>query len=194
VFLPLLRLPALALSTLLGPYIWRGSRNVPRTGGLLVIVNHLSDADPVLAQQACPRPLHFMAESGLWSRRWLAPVLNLFRAFPVNRGEPDRAAIRRAIQLLKAGEAVCIFPEGRVSPDGTLQPLKPGLALLIRHADVPVIALRLRGSERIVPYPSTIPRPAFRLVEGRWGQPYRFPPTATAEDILAWAERELGGR
>lgn len=135
-----------------------------------------------------------MAESGLWNRKWLAPILNLFRAFPVNRGEADRAAIRHAMRLLHDGEAVCLYPEGKVSPDGKLQALKPGLALLVRHSDVPVIALRIRGSERIVPYPSTIPRPAFRLVQAEWGEPYRFPPTATAEDILAWAERELGGR
>jgi 1-acyl-sn-glycerol-3-phosphate acyltransferase len=179
------------LMAVLGWFSVRGKRNIPKQGGLLILSNHRSDCDPVAVQVACPRYIRFMAKSELWDMKGVRSVLIWLKCFPVKRGEPDRAAIKYAVALLQAGEAVCVFPEGQLSDDGQLQDLKPGIALIVRMANVPVICVGLRNTERIVPYRSLIPRPAFRRVRAVWGQPRTFEHKADTEEILGWVGSEL---
>lgn len=168
-----------------------GKRKVPLQGGLLILCNHLSDSDPVAIQVACPRPIRFMAKSELFDMKGVRTVLRWLRCFPVKRGEPDRTAIKTSVSLLQAGHCVCVFPEGQLSEDGRLQELKPGIALIARMAEVPVICLGLVGTNRIVPYKSLVPRPAFSQVSAHWGEPRLFDRKAETEEILAWVESEL---
>jgi 1-acyl-sn-glycerol-3-phosphate acyltransferase len=189
--LPLLRVFVGAVMIPFGPLRVRGKYRVPRRGGVLILANHLSDADPVIVYAACPRPVYFMAKSELFSMRFVGRALKMAKAFPVKRGEPDRNAIKRAVALIQAGEAVCVFPEGEISQEGTLLPLKAGVALIARMIDAPVICLGLRGTERIVPYGSMVPRPALQRVEAEWGETKTFDRHASAEEFLEWAEGQL---
>lgn len=132
-----------------------------------------------------------MAKSELFDFPILGKAIRGFRAFPVKRGEPDREAIKRAVALLKAGETVCIFPEGELSESGDMLPLKPGVALIVRMAGVPVIACGLKNTNRMMPYGKVIPRPSFRWIEARWGEPKQFEAHATGEEIMEWATQEL---
>ena len=188
---PLARLFAKPLFFLLGPLVVSGAYRVPRKGGLLVLANHQADIDPAVVQAACPRRVYFMAKSELFEMRAVGKAIRWFRAFPVKRGEPDRTAIKTAAAYAKAGEAVGIFPEGQLSEDGELQPLKAGAALIVRMAGAPVICLGLRDTNRILPFGKLIPRPAFRRVYARWGEVRTFTKDDSAETILGWIEGQF---
>lgn len=188
---PVLKLFVRAMMFVLGPLKVRGRDNVPQSGGLLILSNHIADLDPPVVQIACKRPIHFMAKSELFEIPVLKHLLRWFHAFPVKRGEPDRSAIKHAISLLHEGEAVCVFPEGQLSEDGLLQPLLPGAALIVRKAGVPVICVGLRNTNRVMPYRRVVPRPGFCFTHAEWGVVRTFPDDASAEDVIAWATAEL---
>lgn len=188
---PLVRAFGAVLMFILGRFRTAGRSRVPRKGGLLVLSNHRSDCDPVAIQVACPRPIRFMGKIELWGMFGIRSALKWLKAFPVNRGEPDKSAIKHAVHLLEAGECVCVFPEGQLTETGELLPLKPGLALIVRMSGVPVICLGLKNTEKIVPYGSLIPRPSLKQVSAHWGEARTFERHAETEDILAWVEAEL---
>ena len=168
-----------------------GKKNVPRTGGLLILSNHRSDCDPVAVQVVCPRPVRFMAKSELFDMFFVKNVLRWMKCFPIKRGEPDKSAIKHAVELLKAGECVGVFPEGQLTESGELQELKPGIALIVRMSGVPVICCGLRNTDRVVPYGSLLPRPSLRRIVVKWGEVKTFDRHAETEDILTWAQNEL---
>jgi 1-acyl-sn-glycerol-3-phosphate acyltransferase len=191
VVLPVLRVVAWSLFLLLGPIRVIGRSRLPRGGPLLILPNHVSDVDPVVVQYGFPRPIFFMAKSELFEMRLLGPLIRTLRAFPVNRGEPDRTSIRQAVDLLKAGEPVSVFPEGQLSETGQLQELKPGVALIVRMAGCPVICCHLSNTNRIMPYGSIIPRPSLRRTTVRWGEARTFGKDASTEEIMDWARSQL---
>jgi 1-acyl-sn-glycerol-3-phosphate acyltransferase len=132
-----------------------GLESVPKNGGLLILANHISDLDPILVQWACPRPIFFMAKRELFDMKGIGWLMRTFQAFPVKPDSPDRGALRRAIALLKAGECVCIFPEGKISPNGTLLPLNLGYEMIARQSNANIIAAIIRGAEPVMPYGTT---------------------------------------
>ena len=189
--LPVARLVGWLAFLVLGPLRVVDKDNVPRSGGLLILSNHLADVDPVAVQFACPRPMHYMAKSELFEIPILGNLIRMCGAFPVKRGEPDRAAIKRAVRLLRKGEVVCVFPEGQLSESGELQELKPGIALLARMAECQVICVGLKNTNRIMPYGKVTPRPSWHFTWAKWGQPRSFGKEAEVEEIVSWAEVEL---
>lgn len=188
---PLIWLLAWLLVGILGGLRVRHRGRVPRGGGLLVLANHLADLDPVVIQIACPRLVHFMAKSELFAMPVLGRVIRFFRAFPVRRGEPDKASIRLASDLIRDGEAVCIFPEGELSETGALQPLLPGAALIARLGGGSVVCCGVRGTQRMLPYGRVVPKLAFRAAEVAWGTARQAKDFESAEKLLEWAEGEL---
>lgn len=157
----------------------------------MILANHRADVDPAVVQIACSRAIHFMAKSELFEMPVLKIFMRMYQAFPVKRGEPDRASMRRAIDLLKLGEAVGVFPEGQLTETGELQPLKPGIALIVRQSGAPVLCCGLRNTEKVMPYGRVIPRFSWTRVEVQWGEVHQFGKEATTEEILAWAEGQL---
>lgn len=190
-FLPFSKALSTVLFWILGPIRKKHSHRMPKTGGVLILANHLADVDPIVVQVTCKRPIHFMAKSELFDMPILGSIIRVFKAFPVKRGEPDRASIKKAVQLLRAGEVVCVFPEGQLSANGDLQELKPGIALLARMAECEVICCGLRNTNRIMPYGKLIPRPSWHMTWGVWSEPRRFGKDAEAEEIVKWAEAQL---
>lgn len=189
--LPLARVLCGLLFLVLGPLRVRGRYRVPKEGGLLVLANHLSDIDPVACQLACPRPIYFMGKSELFEMPVLRTLTRWFKAFPVRRGEADRTALRTAVGYLQSGNVVLVYPEGQLSETGDLQELKPGVGLIAKMAGVPVLCLGLRGTNRVIPYGSYVPRPAFGGVEAVWGEPRQFRKEASVEEILDWVQGQL---
>jgi acyl-[acyl-carrier-protein]-phospholipid O-acyltransferase/long-chain-fatty-acid--[acyl-carrier-protein] ligase len=113
-------------------------------GGALVLCNHLSYVDAVVLQIASPRPLRFVAFAGFAK----SPTVRfLFRAagvIPVNPDKPLKG-IRVAWDALKAGELVCVFPEGAISRTGQLMELREGFETIVRHTEVPVVPAAIDG-------------------------------------------------
>ena len=190
-YLPIIKVFAWTLLKVLGPVQNKGSYRVPRSGGLLILANHLADVDPIIVQCACPRPVYFMAKSELFDIPVLAKVMKFFGTFAVKRGEPDRAAIKQALYYLKNGNALVVYPEGQLSEDGRLQELKPGVGLMVRLSGATVICCGIQGSNKIMPYGITIPRPAFRKIPVVWGEPRHFESESSIEEVMEWASSEL---
>ena len=122
---------------------------VPKTGGVLVVCNHLHNADPILLNAAYPRPIHFMAKKEAFDVPVLPWILRWVGAFPVDRGKSDRKAIRRALAALNHGIAVAMFPEGTRSRVFALQNAHPGAGMLALTADVVVQPVAITGTERL---------------------------------------------
>lgn len=179
------------LLILFGPVRLAGKQNVPKQGGVLIVSNHLSDCDPAVIGYALPRGAHYMAKRELFSIPILSTIIRVLQAFPVDRGTADRSAIRKTVELLQAGEAVVIFPEGQLSETGELQPLMPGVAMIVVRSGVPVVCVGLKGTTKIIPFKKLWPRPAFGGVSARIGEPKRFAENAGHAEILAWISDEL---
>lgn len=126
-----------------------GSENVPKTGGILIVCNHLSVGDPVLMQFFISRRLNFMAKEELFRNKFASILLKYFGAFPVHRGSSSRDALRTAINRLRKEKALVMFPEGKRSPENKLQPAFLGSALIGSHCQVPIIPIGISGSEAI---------------------------------------------
>jgi 1-acyl-sn-glycerol-3-phosphate acyltransferase len=188
--LALAKLAAAIPLFILGPTRVFGRKNVPRQGGVLVLANHLSSLDPVLVQWACPRPVFFMAEVELFEMPGVRVVAKAWQAFPVKQDAPDRAALRRAIELLRQGQVVCVFPEGGLSPTEALGEFKRGVALIARQWNGAILPLHIDGSRRAIPYGSMRPRPAFRWITLRWGAAAN-PPVNDEARFLTWLRTEL---
>jgi len=144
------RLMALVVSVF-GRWQVRGGAHVPRRGPLLVVSNHLHNADPpLLAATLRRRRLRFMAKIELFRGDWKGLPIRLFGAFPVRRFEADLAALRQAQDLLKAGEAIVILPEGHRNRVGTgMQQAYPGAALIALRSGAPVLPVAITGTEQI---------------------------------------------
>jgi 1-acyl-sn-glycerol-3-phosphate acyltransferase len=141
-----------------------GLERVPPTGPLLVVANHLSYLEPPLIATAISRRITFLAGHELYEIGWLSWVLRTMGALPVRRGGArDLDAIRAAVDLLKRGEAVAIFPEGGITERPSLGRAKPGISLLAHRAGAPILPIGISGTERL----SSI-RP---FLTARWGHP-----------------------
>jgi 1-acyl-sn-glycerol-3-phosphate acyltransferase len=137
-----------------------GIHHVPRTGGVLLVCNHQTYLDPVIAGVHLRRPIGFIAKSELFEKpkfNWLIRSLN---AFPVRRGEGDVGAMKEAIRRLKEGNILTMFPEGTRSKDGRIGLIQPGIALLIRKAQVPVVPVVLDGCLKAWPRGEKLFHPA----------------------------------
>ena len=159
-----------AVCRILLPLAWWGRMRVsgldtvPVDGPLLVVPNHDSQMDPVVLGVALRRRrmLRFLARANLWKIRGLGPVLRAMRQIPIERGAGDRAALDQAVQALADGEAVCVFPEGKLSRGERLR-ARSGLARL-REA-VPqsrVVLAAISGTTDYVRFPRR-PRVAIEL-------------------------------
>jgi 1-acyl-sn-glycerol-3-phosphate acyltransferase len=150
----------------------RGAANVPRSGPLLMVSNHVGAADPALIGGWTPRPVWFMAKAELFKGSW-AWVMRGYHAFPVVRHSADRAALRRAVGLLREGSAVVLFPEGHRSENARLLRAEPGAGFVARRSGAPLLPIAITGTQNVLGRQSTIPRRAD--VAMTFGEPFQLP-------------------
>jgi len=142
----LLRYMARLLARVLLRLSVSGRENVPRSGGALLCLNHLGGADGVLVVGFAPRPLTGIGKVEILQWPLVGWVAQTYGMLAVRRGEPDRAALQAALDVLQAGGALAIAPEGRESPTGALIFAKDGAAFLALHSGVPIVPVALTGT------------------------------------------------
>ena len=134
---------------------WRGVDNLPREGGVILAVNHLSYIDPMLIGHLCydnGRIPRFMAKAELFAIRGLGLVLRGTRQIAVYRRSPDASlALRDAVAALEEGGCVVIYPEGTTTKDPAYWPMqgKTGVARLALLTGAPVVPVGQWGAQRM---------------------------------------------
>jgi len=173
----------LALFTRREVYGWE---NIPGKGPLLVVSNHVTAIDPPVIAVSLNRKLAFMAKAELFRSRLNAFLLNGMGTFPVHQGKLDTKALRSANRLLSQGLALAIFPEGRSSHNGHLQPALPGSALIAARNGVTILPVGISGTEQIRRRVWMFHRPRVIVKIGR---PFHLPPTGNRLNKTDLADR-----
>lgn len=159
------------LIAVLCPFVWwlcrmlfkiefHGVENIPLEGACIIAPNHATYADPIWITIPIRRRLYYMA----WDKPFQIPVLGLmmrmFGAFPVSLdAAADASAQREAIELLRRGRALVMFPEGGRTKSGKLMPFKMGAFRLALSHGVPIVPVSIKGGEKIWPVGQMLPRP-----------------------------------
>lgn len=155
-----------------------GEAAIPTHGPLLVVSNHLSNADPLLLEAVFPRPLFFMGKAELFDNPFFRWILHRFGGFPVARGTADRAALRHAKAVLDQGIAVGIYPEGGRSRTVSLVSGLSGAGLIALQTQAPVLPVAMTGTEYFPVNGEMPPRRPGSIPRGvrvRFGEPFSIP-------------------
>ena len=161
---------------------WRprveGLEHIPRSGGAIFASNHLSVADELFLGAVVPRHLAFWAKSDYFNGKgvkgWFnRNLMNGLGAIRVERsgGRAALTAFDGAIPVLKAGDAIALYPEGTRSPDGRLYRGRTGVARLSTAAGVPIVPVGMLGTEKVQPIGQVYPKPMRGVVTIKFGEP-----------------------
>ncbi|MBM3327905.1 MAG: 1-acyl-sn-glycerol-3-phosphate acyltransferase [Calditrichaeota bacterium] len=141
-----------AFARVLAKVLWglraTGFERVPRTGRLIIAVNHYSRADGPLVGAFLPREVHFAVEieAFVGPLKWL---LRYWNCLPVRRRGADRESLATMLELLDRDKALVILPEGRRSVIGSELRAKPGIGLLVMRTGSPVLPVRVSGTHHL---------------------------------------------
>lgn len=147
-----------------------GSENIPSRGGVIVASNHQSFLDPPAIGSAISRQAHYMARDDLFSFPVWGSFLRFINVFSVRREGFDRRAIKAAVEFLRRGEVVILFPEGTRSLTGELLPPMPGIGMIAWEGRAVVVPAYIRGSGRAFPPKAKFIK--FHKVEVTFGKPF----------------------
>ena len=136
-----------------------GRENLPDSGGVILASNHQSFFDPALLALGSNRQLRFFARRTLFKNPMFAGLIRFSGAIEFGRDGVDTAGIRNMVDLLKQGEMMVMFPEGTRTHDGSIGKVKPGVGMIARRADVPVVPAVIDGAFRAWPRSKRFPRP-----------------------------------
>ncbi len=125
---------------------WSGAQNVPLTGSVIVASNHRGNLDPPLVGCGVPRELHFFAKRELFRVPVLGGLIRIFNSIPVRRGEIDRKSLSLAIDAVKLGGGLVIFPEGTRAKDVDFLPPKLGVGMIAARTGAPIVPVYIMGS------------------------------------------------
>ena len=149
-----------------------GRENIPQGGGYILCSNHRTNLDPILVAMFMPDMPSFMAKEELFEKPVFRGLITWLKAFPVQRGKGDTKAIDNAMNILKTGGILAMFPEGTRSKDGSLLRPKSGAALIASQtgSDVLPVAICYSGKMRLfkgvtVKYGPVIPNSEIKIQE-----------------------------
>lgn len=127
----------------------RGVENLPLSGGMVLVANHLTEFDVFPMQFVLPRLIFFMGKAELFKNPLLDPVFRRLGGFPVFRGERDEWAAQHALYVLEQGQVLGMFPEGKRSKGHGLHTAKTGAARFAIQAGVPLVPMAVIGTDQI---------------------------------------------
>lgn len=126
-----------------------GNENIPKKGPFILACNHISYIDPPFAGCNIRRLVHFMAKKELFKNWFLGRIITITKTHPISRGIFDRGALETAIQVLKSGDGLVIFPEGTRARKGDFLPARPGIGMVAIQAGVMVVPTYIHGTNRL---------------------------------------------
>jgi 1-acyl-sn-glycerol-3-phosphate acyltransferase len=135
-----------------------GLRDVPRRGPVLIIANHQSLLDPIAIGLGFRRHVYYLARKTLFRNPFFGWWLRMVKCVPIDQDGVGKEGIRNILERLNLGNPVLVFPEGNRSDDGNLHPLKPGIALLVNRARVPILPVGVSGAFDAWPRQRLLPR------------------------------------
>jgi cytidylate kinase len=150
---------------------------IPRTGPVILAVNHASNADPVVLGAVLTlrlgRRMHWLAKKEIFDWPIVGWMARNGGIHPVDRSTADVEAFRTARRILDEGQVLFVFPEGTRSPDGRLQQARDGVAMLALRSGAPIVPIGIAGSDKVWPKGSKLPRPG-GSVTVTVGKPFRL--------------------
>jgi 1-acyl-sn-glycerol-3-phosphate acyltransferase len=149
---------------------------VPLSGAAVLVSNHQCYLDPPLATCLIRRQCNYLARSTLFRFGPFGWIIRNVGAVPLERGESDAAALRRAVDILKAGHLLTLFPEGTRTRDGALGKIQSGAAVIAMRSGAPVVPIFIHGAYEAWPRTNMLPRP--RRVGVFYGEPIAPPSEA----------------
>jgi 1-acyl-sn-glycerol-3-phosphate acyltransferase len=127
----------------------KGLEQIPDQGACVIVCNHVSFVDAIVIAACVSRPVRFVMDHRIFGLPLLNFIFRTMRAIPIASAKEDPALKERAFveaaNALKAGEIVCIFPEGKITDTGEINPFRPGLQRILEQAPAPVVPMALRG-------------------------------------------------
>ncbi len=126
-----------------------GLEHIPASGPLIIIINHIAFLDPLMVLGVSPRLMIPLAKKEAFDSPLWGPLLRLYGAIPVNRGQADLRAIKAALQVLQNQGAILMAPEGTRSHSHQLQPAKEGAALIACRSGAAVVPVGITGTPQI---------------------------------------------
>lgn len=123
--------------------------NIPRDGAALLVANHVTFMDALIIAAASPRPVRFVMFKPIFEIPVLRFIFKTCKAIPIDSRKRDPEAYEKAFEtiseMLKAGELVCIFPEGKLTLDGQIDDFRPGVEKILKADPVPVVPMAIKG-------------------------------------------------
>lgn len=164
----------------------QGMKSVPRSGPLLIVINHLGDADVTALISALPVTPDALGKIELYDLPFLGKLIDYYGVIWLHRGRPDKRALRAALDGLAEGRIIVIAPEGRYSLTGALEEGTHGAAFLAYKSGAPILPVALTGTENENVY-SHMKRLRRARVTLRAGNMFRLAeqPTARKEAMSA---------
>jgi 1-acyl-sn-glycerol-3-phosphate acyltransferase len=138
--------PFRILAAFLAPWRLEGAENIPRSGGYILVANHINWKDPPWIEFALGRAIRYMGKTELFETPVIGFLLRAIGAFPVRRGELDRRALQIALAVVAAGQPLGLFVEGHRSESGQLIRGRPGAAYIAHRSGAPIIPLAVSGT------------------------------------------------
>ena len=153
--------------------------------------NHRSFLDPPFVAMWSREPISFLAKAELWRIPIIRQLLVVFNAIPVDRDNPGMSSMKGAIDRLRSGISVLVFPEGTRTRTGFLGPMRDGPALFARRAGVPLVPVYIHRTEHAWPRGALLPRFWGPRLEVRIGAPLTAPAGLEPRQADAWVTARL---
>lgn len=144
---------------------FRGLKNIPASGAVVIAANHPSYFDPVVLSLATGRLVRFFALADILKVPLVGWFAKQWGILPVYRGGDNEPTVQKALRVLERGGAIGIFPEGRRSLKWAMGPAKPGVGRLALQSGALIVPCVIYGTWKAWPHLTALPHPAKVVVD-----------------------------